>query len=238
MNSAVVFGSSGSIGNALVLLLAEKYPKAIIYSVSRFKKDYTQKNISHLCVDYFDEVDLQTVAQTTTKSGPLDLVLVSNGMLHNDTIKPEKSLKDISIENLQISFKINTTLPALLLKHFMPALNRKDKSIFAVLSARVGSISDNRLGGWYGYRASKSALNMMIKTASIEAKRSNKSAIVVGLHPGTVDSELSKPFQKNISPEKVMLPNKSAEHLLSVLSSLSCKDSGKCFAWDGEEILP
>ena len=123
-------------------------------------------------------------------------------------------------------------------KYFLPKLNREKRSIFAALSARVGSISDNQLGGWYSYRASKAALNMVIKNIAIEISRFNKKAIIVGLHPGTVDSNLSKPFQVNVPYGKLFTPEFSTQKLVEVLRSLTSKQSGKCFAWDGQEILP
>ena len=123
-------------------------------------------------------------------------------------------------------------------KHFLPKLNRENLSIFAAISARVGSISDNYLGGWYAYRASKSALNMIIKNAAIEIGRRNKNAVIVGLHPGTVDSKLSKPFQGNIPHNKLFTPEYSAKKLLEVISTLKPWQSGKCWAWDGTEVDP
>jgi len=135
-------------------------------------------------------------------------------------------------------WKINTFIPALMAKHFIPRLNLDRQSIFAALSARVGSISDNRLGGWYAYRASKTALNMIIKNAAIETARRNKKAIIVGLHPGTVDSSLSKPFQRNVPDEKLFAPMRSAQDLLKVLDDLNPEQSGRCFAWDGQEVKP
>jgi NAD(P)-dependent dehydrogenase (short-subunit alcohol dehydrogenase family) len=115
-------------------------------------------------------------------------------------------------------------------------MKRDSKSVFACLSARVGSIEHNQLGGWYGYRASKAALNMMIKTLSIELARSNPRSVCVGLHPGTVDTRLSKPFQGNVGSEKLFAPKKSALALLSVVDNLTPTDTGKIFAWDGEVI--
>lgn len=129
-------------------------------------------------------------------------------------------------------------MPALIAKHLLPKLNKDHPAIFAALSARVGSISDNQLGGWYAYRASKAALNMIIKNAAIEVGRRNRKAIVVGLHPGTVDSDLSKPFQGNVADGKLFTPEDSAQKLLEVLRSLGPEQTGKCFAWDGKEVLP
>lgn len=123
-------------------------------------------------------------------------------------------------------------------KHFIPKLAKDTKSVFAAISARVGSISDNQLGGWYAYRASKAALNMFIKTASVETKRLNPNAVIVGVHPGTVDSHLSEPFQARVPQGKLFTPEYSAEKLIEVFDSLNMEDSGKCFAWDGKEIIP
>ena len=133
---------------------------------------------------------------------------------------------------------MNTILPALIAKHFIQHLETKTHSYFAVLSARVGSVSDNRLGGWYAYRASKAALNMIIKTLAIETRRRNKMACIVGLHPGTVDSPLSKPYHSNLKPESLFTADFSTQQLLSVLNALTPHESGKFFAWDGKEIHP
>ena len=149
---------------------------------------------------------------------------------------PEKSLRELSAANLERNFLANTIGPALVAKHFLPKIQRNKRALFVALSARVGSIADNRLGGWYAYRASKAALNMLIKTTSIEIARSHKQAIVVGLHPGTVDTNLSKPFQKHVPSDKLFSANYSAKKLVSVLERLSAEDSGKVFAWDGSEV--
>ena len=121
-------------------------------------------------------------------------------------------------------------------KHFIPLLRKQQKSVLAALSARVGSISDNNLGGWYSYRASKSALNMLLKTTSIEVARRNKTASVIGLHPGTVDTGLSKPFQANVKPEKLFTPEFAAECILKNIDKATAETSGSVFAWDGSPI--
>ena len=123
-------------------------------------------------------------------------------------------------------------------KHFNKYLSRGKKATFAVLSARVGSIQDNKLGGWYAYRASKAALNMIIKNMAIEIGRFHKEAVVVSMHPGTVDSFLSEPFKNNVAKDHLFTPEFAAEKLISVLNTLNASNTGKCFAWDGEEILP
>ena len=137
---------------------------------------------------------------------------------------------------METAFRRNATGPALVAKHFLPLLARDRKAAFAALSARVGSIEDNRLGGWYAYRASKAALNMLIRTLSIELARSHRHALCVGLHPGTVDTALSKPFQSGVPPEKLFPPAQSARHLLAVLDRLTAEDSGSVYAWDGRRI--
>jgi len=137
---------------------------------------------------------------------------------------------------MERSYRINAIGPALVAKHFLPLLTRERKAMFAALSARVGSIEDNQLGGWHAYRASKAALNMLLKTLSIELARQNPTAICVGLHPGTVDTRLSEPFQRGVPEGKLFSPQKSARHLLNVFDTLSPEQSGQIFAWDGQRI--
>ena len=135
-------------------------------------------------------------------------------------------------------FAINAIGPALVAKHFLPAQPRTGRTVFAVLSAKVGSIGDNRLGGWYGYRASKAALNQLVRTLAIEHRRRNDRSIVVGLHPGTVDTALSKPFQANVVADQLFTPGRAAVQLLDVIEGLRAIDSGKLFGWEGSEITP
>ena len=133
-------------------------------------------------------------------------------------------------------FSINTLGPALIARYFIPLMKKESASILGFLSARVGSISDNQLGGWYSYRASKAALNMIIKTLSIEVARNNKNAVIVGLHPGTVESNLSNPFQGNVPDGKLFSPEYSVTQMAEVINRLTPNDSGNCFAWDGQRI--
>ena len=183
-----IIGSNGAIGCAFVTELIARYPKAKIHAFSRAPGNFQHPNIDWHCIDYQDETSIAEASAIAKADGPLDLVIVATGILHDETIKPEKSLRDLTFEQYQHIFMINTITPAMLGKYFLPTLSHQKTSVFAVLSARVGSISDNRLGGWYAYRQSKTALNQFIKTASIEMKRCNPSAMVIGLHPGTVDS--------------------------------------------------
>ncbi|MFT7460834.1 MAG: NAD(P)-dependent dehydrogenase (short-subunit alcohol dehydrogenase family) [Planctomycetota bacterium] len=238
VNNIAIIGSSGALGQAFTQQLAAMYPNATIHAFSRHKPEHILPDVAYHAMDYQDEASIDASALTASKDAPLDRVIVTTGILHEGDIMPEKSLKELSAEKFQRLFEINTILPALVAKHFLPNLNRNDRPIFAALSARVGSISDNQLGGWYAYRASKAALNMIIKNAAIEIGRRNKQAIIVGLHPGTVDSGLSQPFQGNVPDGKLFTPEFSATKLLEVLESLTPEQSGKCFAWDGKEIYP
>ena len=233
-----VIGSNGAIGRAFVALLSARYPDAQIHACARELPEDVPDNVTAHATDYADEASIAQTAETIAGQGALDMVLVTIGILHAGEMMPEKALKDISAEKLQQVFTANTITPALIAKHFLPHLHKDRRSVFAALSARVGSISDNRLGGWYSYRASKAALNMVIKNAAIEMGRRYKQAVIVGLHPGTVDSPLSKPFQSHVPEGKLFAPEYAAEQLLSVLDGLTPDDSGKCFAWDSKEVEP
>ncbi len=236
MQNIAIIGASGAIGNALVNQTIKKYPKATIHAFSRTVIHTPQ--VTSYAIDYTSEESLAQSALYATKEMPLDMVIVATGILHDNHFMPEKSLRDLSAEKFDYIFKVNTILPSLIAKHFIPTMALDKKTIFAALSARVGSISDNALGGWYAYRASKAALNMILKNIALEMSRKNKHSIVVGLHPGTVDSALSKPFQNHVKQGKLFTPSYSAECLLTVLENLTPHHTGKCFAYDGEEILP
>lgn len=238
MKNIAIIGSSGALGNAFKEHLATAHPASQIHAFSRSKQDDFKSNITNYVIDYTNEQSINESASLAAKQAPFDLVIVATGILHEGKFMPEKSLRDLSTEKFRQIFEVNTILPALLAKHFIPELNRNSRSIFAALSARVGSISDNQLGGWYSYRASKAALNMVIKTAAIETARRNKQAIVVGIHPGTVQSGLSKPFQASVPEEKLFTPEFSVNKMLGVIDNLEVDQSGKCYAWDGEEIAP
>ena len=233
-----IIGASGSIAQAFIKNLSSQYPTANIYAISQSIIENKFKNINYIQINYTSEASIAKVAKIVTEQGKLDLVIITNGILHTDNIMPEKAIKEISYEKLSTLFTTNTIIPILISKHFLPKLNKKSRSVLSILSARVGSITDNYLGGWYSYRISKSAVNMFIKTASIELSRVNKNSIIVGLHPGTVDSELSKPFQARVPKEKFFTADFSSNKLIEVINQLTAEDTGKCFAWDGKEISP
>ena len=232
----VVVGSSGGIGQALVEQLAASPQVARIHALSRGGRSDPSPKVANLTFDFTDEESLIAAAQTLQEVKPFDVILVATGLLQGEGISPEKNVRALSHEGFTKSFEINTIGPAMTAKYFVPLLSRDGKSVFAALSARVGSISDNRLGGWYAYRASKAALNMVLKTLSLEIGRRFKNQIIVGLHPGTVDTGLSKPFQGNVPEGKLFTPEFAAGKLLSVIDGLSAEDSGNLFDWAGEQI--
>ena len=234
----VVFGGSGAIGGAICSNLRKDYPSSEIFSFSRTTNHLNLGNVYEHRIDYKDENSLKYCAEISSKNCDIDLVVVAIGLLHNSNMMPEKAISHLSFEKFQTIFEVNTIIPAMIGKYFIPKLNKDRKSVFAVLSARVGSISDNKVGGWYSYRSSKAALNMIVKNFSIEVVRKNNNAIIVGLHPGTVASNLSEPFQGNVEKTRLFEPDYAAKKLISVLEVLSKSSSGKCFAWDGKEIFP
>ena len=233
--SAVVIGASGGIGQALVSRLAASDAYAPIFALSRSAPACPHGVRTH-AIDLGDEASIAAAAAKVGEAGPVGLVIVATGILHQEGIAPEKTLKALDPTAMATVLSINTIGPALAAKHFVPLLARRGRCVFAALSARVGSIEDNRLGGWYTYRASKAALNQILRTLSIEVARSRPEAIVVGLHPGTVASNLSRPFRPDPHAEGVLQPEESAAHLLRVLENLDVKDTGGVFAWDGTRV--
>jgi NAD(P)-dependent dehydrogenase (short-subunit alcohol dehydrogenase family) len=232
---AVVIGASGGIGRALTLALAAQASVSSVTALSRPAAEFAADKIVAGRIDLLDE-DSIAAAAAACAGRPPRLVICAAGLLHAGAIQPEKSLRELDPEHLAAVLATNTIGPALVIKHFAPLLPRQGKSVIALLSARVGSISDNRLGGWYAYRASKAALNQVVRTASIEIARRWREALVVGLHPGTVETPLSGPFRGSVSPEKLFTPEFAAARLLAVIDSLDARDSGRCFAWDGSEV--
>lgn len=230
-----IIGASGGIGSAFVHLLSKHYPDTAIHAFSRKAVAFDADNAHSHPIDLTDEVSIQRAAE---EAGQPDWVLVTAGLLHREGMMPEKALKELDAVHLQDYLAMNAVGPALVAKHFLPRMPAQEGSIFAAISARVGSVSDNRKGGWYGYRASKAALNMLLKCASIEMQRKSPWPVVVGLHPGTVDTGLSAPFQKYVPDEQLFSPQQAVEYLHTVLQKISAEDSGGCFAWDGERIEP
>ncbi len=224
-NLVVIIGGTGAIGNAIAIEIGKLGFKEIL-------KIGTKTNPS---IDFNDESTIIKTAEFIKKKNkPISILFDATGILHHENSMPEKTLKSIDIDFAKKNFLINSIGPALLIKHFAALLDSENKSVFATLSAKVGSISDNGYGGWYSYRASKAALNQLIKTASIEMKVKNKKAVFLALHPGTVKSDLSQPFQK--ANLKIQEPEESAKHLVKILDSVDQSQTGKFFNWDGSEL--
>lgn len=225
--TAVVIGARGGIGAALAdaLEAGDQYDRVI-----------RLHRASAPAIDILDEASIAAAARDFAGTMP-QLVIVATGLLHTANKGPEKSLRELDPEWMMENYRINAVGPALVAKHFLPIMAKQGPVCFAALSARVGSISDNRLGGWHSYRASKSALNMFIRNIAIEWQRKNAQSVVVGLHPGTVETQLSAPFKGNPAHER-FAPARAAADMLRVLASLKPEQSGQIFAYDGSVIAP
>ncbi|HKK30373.1 MAG TPA: SDR family NAD(P)-dependent oxidoreductase [Alphaproteobacteria bacterium] len=224
--NAVIIGSTGGIGNAIAAAVESDPRCGRIWRLARSGGD------DHL--DLLDEASVeQAASQTAEQLGEIDLLIDATGTLHIDGQGPEKALSQIEPAAMAQAFAVNAIGPALLFKHFAPLLPRDRRAIFATLAARIGSIGDNRIGGWISYRASKAALNQIVRTASIEIGRRSPEAVCVSLHPGTVETPLSRPF---VGSRDVFSPDESAAKLLSVLDGLTPEKTGWQFAYDGRRV--
>ncbi len=237
---ALIVGGTGGVGSALAArLMTDTAVTRLTVWQRRAGNDglATDGKRATFVVDLLDEA---TIAGCAEALGEVDVVIVATGVLHDDAagVRPEKTWRAINADTMRRSFEINTIGPALIAKHVLPLLPRDRRAVFAVLSARVGSISDNRLGGWHSYRASKAALNQIIRCLAIELATKRPQAICVGLHPGTVDTALSKPFQSNVADDRLFTTDQSAAYLLGVLAALTPAQSGRLFDWAGQEIAP
>jgi NAD(P)-dependent dehydrogenase (short-subunit alcohol dehydrogenase family) len=243
--NVLVCGASRGIGLALCTALLRRDDVGRVWAVSRNARcddglmalaKALGERVALVDCDARDEHALAALASKVERTcNHLHLVISTLGILHQEGTKAEKSLAQLDLAGLQASFATNAYAPILLLKHLLPLL-RKGPATFAALSARVGSIGDNRLGGWYSYRASKAALNQLLHTASIELKRLNPAATVLALHPGTTDTALSRPFQGNVPAEKLFEPGFAAQRILEQIERLGPSNSGEFWAWDGQPI--
>lgn len=223
---AAILGASGGIGAALREQLEGYAGSLRVLGLSRSEEQV---------LDVTDQASIEQAAEyVKSHDGDLRLVIDATGFLHDDVFRPEKTWSQLDPEHMAKAFAVNAAGPALLMKHFLPLLPRKGKSVFATLSARVGSIGDNRLGGWYSYRASKAALNQFVRTAAIELRRRSKDAICVALHPGTVDTTLSAPFGKK--GLDVRSPEAAAREILDVIARLDTDDSGGFVDYRGQPV--
>ncbi|QQQ50707.1 SDR family NAD(P)-dependent oxidoreductase [Pseudomonas syringae] len=244
--NVLICGASRGIGLALCAALLARDDVAQVWAVARQASTSTElatlaerygQRIKRVDCDARNEQSLEAlVSETLDGCDHLHLVISTLGILHQDGAKAEKGLAQLTLASLQAAFATNTFAPILLLKHLLPLL-RKQPSTFAALSARVGSIGDNRLGGWYSYRASKAALNQLLHTASIELKRLNPASTVLAIHPGTTDTELSQPFQANVPEGQLFEPAFSADRIIEVVGAHGPADSGTFWDWDDKPIV-
>lgn len=222
---AAIFGASGGIGGALV---------GALRTAGQFRHVVGFSRTSSPSIDLLDEASLERAAVFAAEKGELQLVIDATGFLHDRRQAPEKSWRQLDAANLARSFALNASGPALIMKHVLPLLPGSGKAVFASLSARVGSIEDNRLGGWYAYRASKAALNQLVRTAAVELARRSPEALCIALHPGTVATALSAPFAA--TGLHVHAPAEAARHLLTVIDKLTAEDNGGFFDWRGQPV--
>lgn len=235
----VVVGASGGIGRALTRRLADCSGVARIDALSRSGNVPEGDRIAPGQIDIADEASIARAVERLAEDGPCDAVLVATGILHGDDFGPEKDWRALEAETLQHLFRVNAIGPALFLGRLFESWPRDERRrIAGILSARVGSISDNRAGGWYGYRASKAALNQFLKTLAIEAARRRPGTIIAGLQPGTVRTPLSDPFRSGPTERQAIDPDRSAVALLEVLDGLGKDDSGGLFDWEGDRFEP
>jgi NAD(P)-dependent dehydrogenase (short-subunit alcohol dehydrogenase family) len=244
--NALIVGASQGIGLGFVQKLLQDDRIAKIYATYRNPESASDllalvgensDKLICLSLDITDELQITEVVQKIrVEVNKLHLVINCVGLLHDGNLQPEKSLRQLNSENVLRYFQINSIGAVLLIKHLLPLFRHQERSVFACISAKLGSITDNQLGGWYGYRASKAALNMFMRTAAIEYSRSSPKTLVVTLHPGTTDTRLSRPFQGNVSPEKLFSVERSVTQLLAVIEQLQQRDSGQFFSWDGSQL--
>ena len=221
---AVVIGAGGGIGGAFLAALERDARCGEVLGLGRATTPQ---------LDLEDEASIEHSASAIGQGGDVHLIVDATGILHDREMQPEKSIDAVDPATIARAFAVNATGPLLLLKHFHSLLPRKERGVFATLSARVGSISDNRLGGWYSYRASKTALNMIWRTSAIEIARKRPEAVCLALHPGTVNTDLSKPFSGG---RETFAPERAAALLLDVIGNVDAGDTGSFLAYDGSEI--
>jgi NAD(P)-dependent dehydrogenase (short-subunit alcohol dehydrogenase family) len=220
MRRTVIIGATGGIGAALALRAEERGDHVV--------------RLARPAIDLAREESFAEAAAAL--DGPADHVVVATGILHAGERGPERDWRQLDPDWMLENYRVNAVLPAIAAKHFLPRLARDRRSVLAVLTARVGSIGDNRLGGWHSYRMAKAAANQLVRTLSVELRRKNPPAIIAALHPGTVDTGLSRPFQRNLKPGQLVTAEDAAANLWTVMDGLRSEDSGGFFAWDGSPI--
>ena len=235
----VVFGAGSGIGQALIerWYRADERPVlAVSRSIATVTHSESRPEVEHVACDYSDMALAALAERLADAQADIARLVICNGVLQGDDYRPERALSQLDLAAMRQVFEINTFLPMRILAALTPTLKQSAGTRVAVLSARVGSIGDNRLGGWYSYRGSKSALNMMLKCAALELRRVNPAVKILAYHPGTVDTPLSKPFQKGVPPEKLFTAERAAEALEGVMSRFEVEGDLAYLDWRGEPI--
>lgn len=235
--AALVIGASSTIAQALIQELLHSSEVEHVVAVSRQTTDLEDQQLLQLTCDYTESSIQTSIFELKQQGYDWRYVFMFNGVLHNEDVFPEKRLEDIKLDSLQSVFMSNAMIPMLWIKHLIPLVKQSQSTCcITALSARVGSISDNHLGGWYAYRASKAALNMLLKTSAIEYGRRCKNTAFVAFHPGTTDTSLSKPFQANVPTEKLFTPEFVAQRLLKVVMPLAASSDAYYLDFNGQLI--
>ena len=235
----VVFGAGSGIGQALIerwCRAGERRVLAVSRSIATVAHSESRPEVEYVACDYSDPALATLAERLTNAQADVVRLVICNGVLQGEDYRPERALSQLDLAAMRQVFEINTFLPMRILAALTPAMKQSVGARVAVLSARVGSIGDNRLGGWYSYRGSKSALNMMLKCAALELRRVNPAVKVLAYHPGTVDTSLSRPFQKGVPPEKLFTPERAAEALERVMSRFEVEGDLAYLDWRGEPI--
>lgn len=234
---ALVVGASSTIAQAAIQQFEKDSNCLGVYAISRSFPDALKEGKTHWIECDNSEASIQAVClQLKESSETITKVLICNGILHNEAMMPEKKLEDINAAQLEATFHANTVVPMLWLSRILPVLKGTEATQVALLSARIGSISDNQSGGWYSYRASKSALNMLIKNSSIEYARRAKNVKLIAFHPGTTDTPLSKPFQKSVPEGKLFTAEFVANQLLSIMETVTMDNEAAFLDWNNQAI--
>ncbi len=236
----LIAGATGGIGHALCEAIAIRYPDATLIRMARDPEKLADLNWKTIDIQFnlASEESLQQAVDNIPTDINIDWAFISTGWLHDENTQPEKTYRSLSAEQLALSFSLNTIGPSLLVKYLLERNDKKHPLKIGVLSARVGSISDNRLGGWHSYRASKAALNMLIKNYAIELTRMKRPVVIVGLQPGTTDTLLSAPFQQGVPEGHLQTPEFTANKLIDVMQDMQPDNSGYLYDFLGEQFEP
>jgi len=237
-STAIVIGASGGLGSAMCKQWQQDDGIDSVIAISSHAEDSnnTLPGIQTIQCDYSEASIARACEKIKLLSGPITRVCICNGLLHNDHIRPEKRIEDIGLDAMQEVFKVNSFIPILWLKALLPLIKGHDECIISAFSARVGSISDNRTGGWYSYRASKAALNMLLKTAAIEFARTARNVKLIAFQPGTTDTALSKPFQASVKPEKLFTAEFVAQRLVDIMNTQKVDGELSFIDWENNNI--